>query len=325
MPDLETIRPQVLERPVFSVGGEIFTWRDVISAALAYGALTEVEEATREGVAAERRLAAAGEEVEPSDLVEATTRFRYDWNLLAGDQLTEWLEKWELTPSEWRAYVRRTLLRNRWSGELAETVRRFPVEEGELVEPLWAHAVCSGFLLRFAERLAVDVAFAAESGVETDGGSESPDRFRAAASHARDDLLTDAAIDHEISLHGLEWLRIEGDALEVPDGDTAREAALCVRVDGRALTDIADDCGVRPRRLRVYVADVDAELSPRLAAARVGELVGPVARDDGFSLFFIDAKTPPSATDPETRRRAEDRVVARAAQRAVAEHVNWHE
>jgi hypothetical protein len=325
VPDLETIRPRVLERPVFSVGGETFTWRDVISAALAYGALGEVEEATREGLAAERRLAASGEEVEQSDLVEATTRFRYDWNLLAGDQLTEWLQRWEITPSEWREYVRRTLLRKRWAGELAETVRRFPVEEGELVEPLWAEAVCSGFLVRFAERLAVDVALAAESGVQTDGGGESPERFRAAAAQARDDLLTGAAIDHEVSLHGLEWLRVEGDALDVPNEDTAREAALCIRMDGRTLVDVAEDCGVTPRRLRVYVADVDAELSPRLAAARVGELVGPVARDDGFSLFFIDAKTAPSAEDPETRRRAEERVVARAAQRAVAEYVNWHE
>jgi len=320
--DVETMRPKVLERAVFAVDAETFSWGDAITAARTYGAWDELEESARHGVAAEKRSAAEGEEVGKDELVEATTRFRYDHNLLSGDQLTEWLERWDLTPAEWRAHVRRTLLRNRWSGELDETLRRFPVGDDELVEAVWSDAVCSGFLERFAERFAADAAMAAEAGL-LGVAARDYERILGAAAQARDDLLTEAAIDHEVTVHGLEWLRIEGTALDVPDEDTAREAALCVRVDGRSLADVAEDCGVRPRRLGVYVGEVDPEVSTRLAAAREGELVGPVAHDGGFSLFYVESKTPPSAADPETHRRAEERVVARAAQRAIAEHVNW--
>jgi hypothetical protein len=313
-------------RPVFTLDGTTFSWADVVDAARRYGSWRELEETARQGLACEARLAAAGETIAPHELVASAERFRYAHHLLAGEELQHWLERWELTAPEWRDHLRRALLRERWAGELAETVRRFPVGDEELAPVLWPDAVCSGLLTRVAERLASDGALAVAAG-ETLGGEREPAlaRIQRAAERARAYAATEEAIQHEVALHRLEWIRIESTVLAVPELDTAREAALSIRDDGRSLADVAADCGTEPAPLRAYAADLDAELSAALLGAREGDLVGPVPRDGGFALLLVEAKAPPDAADPEVRRRAELRIAERAVGRALREHVEWHE
>jgi hypothetical protein len=304
----------------------MFSWKDVIAAARLDGSRRELEEMARQGVACQKRLAASGEQLAAADVVDATTRFRYARNLLAGEELQQWLGQWELAAAEWRDYVKRMVLRERWAGELSDTAVRFPVSDEELASALWPEAVCSGFLKRLAVRVAAEGALAVAAGEAIEGDREHAlVRVHSSAARARADAITVDAVAREIASHSLEWLRIEGSVLEFTEEDAAREAALCIRADGQPLAEVAAASGVQPSALRVYVADVDAELSPMLVAARQGELVGPVPRDDGFALLLVEKKTPPTKADAEVRRRAEERIVERAVERAMRDHVNWHE
>ena len=188
----------------------------------------------------------------------AATVFRYEHNLLAAEELEAWLDARGLSTADWNGYLRRSLLRERWADDLEQVAAEFPVGEDDVEASLRAEAVCSGFLRRAAERLAEDAALAA-----TDDAEDSGDRGALIAALIRE---ADAArgrapslpeVEHEIAAHGLDWIRIEAETLELADAEAAREAALCVRVDGRTLADVADECGLPANVLVLYLADAE--------------------------------------------------------------------
>jgi hypothetical protein len=329
MTDWQRITPApIARRPVFSVDGRTFTWADIEAAARLDDSWREFEDTTRCGLACQKRLGVVGEQLGASVIADAARRFRYARDLLAADELAAWLEHWALTAEEWHGYLVRMLLRERWVGELSEIGSRFAGGADELARVVWVEAVCSGFLARAANRIAGDAALAVAVGTAI-GGAGGPGHrsgcIRTAAAHARGAAVTEAAIAREVALHRLEWLRVDGELLTVRGEDTAYEAALCIRSDGRSLADVAAACGVAPSRMSMYVADADAELSPALLAVQAGELIGPIKRDGAFALLLIETKTPPSAADADVRRRAIERIVERAVRRAMDEHLEWHE
>lgn len=313
---------------MFSIDGRTLGWGDIIALARLDGSWTELEEITRCGLACQKRLAVTGKQLGADLVTEAARRFRYERDLLAGDELTAWLERWELEALEWRGYFVRMLARERWVGELAETVERFFVDEAEVAGAVWAEAVCAGFLARAAGRVAGDAALVAVAGQRLAAIHEPGEllaRIRTVAPRVRAEAATEDAIVREVGLHRLEWLRIDAEILTLPGEDAAREAALCIRADHRAFADVTAACGVEANRLSLYVADVDAALSPPLIAAREGELIGPIPRDGAFALLLVERKTPPSADDTGVRQRAVERIAERVVQRATREHVEWHE
>jgi hypothetical protein len=294
------------ERPAFTIDDETYTWGDVMMSERLRDHWDDLERITRHGLACVRRLTASGEELDAGEQAAAEASFRYARNLISGEDVQNWLERWGLRVGEWRAFVRRAILRERWSGELDATAARFPATDEEVAAAIWTEAVCSGALEAGARRLAGELALGAETG-EASGN------------------ISTRALEREIAAQGLDWLRIEGELLELSTEDLAREAALCVREDGRPLAEVAAECGTEPRPLNVFVVDVESEVAPILLAAREGELVGPVARDGVFKLFFVRKKTPASSDDPAIRRKAQERVRSRELERAVAAKVRWHE
>jgi hypothetical protein len=132
-------------------------------------------------------------------------------------------------------------------------------------------------------------------------------------------------LEHEIAAHGLDWIRVEAETLELADAEAAREAALCVRVDGRTLADVADECDLPANALVLYLADADPQLRTALVSASPGELVGPVERGDSHILLQLRSKTDPSADDPELGRRAAAVLAARVVDRELRDRVLWHD
>ncbi len=317
---------RVARRPVFTLADRMFSWADLVALAQLDGAWADVEKAAHSGIAGLRRAEAENRRPTSDEIAEAATRFRYARNLLAGEQLIEWLEHWQLPPADWRAYVERELVREPSAGGREDAVGELATEDDEVEKAVWAEAVCSGFLNRLAERMAGGGALAVAAGERLDGvGAETVARVRAATARARTDGVTEDAIAHEVAVHRLEWLHVEAVTMSVPLEDTAREAALRVLVDGRSLADVARECGTHASPLSAFAGDLDPELSSALVAAEEGELVGPLRRDDGFALVLVERKTPPTADEPQTRRRAEERIARRAVERAMLEHVEWHE
>ncbi len=310
-------------RSLFTVAGRTYAWEDVLLAAELRGELGELERQTRQGLACLRRLASEPEGLPAETLGAAATVFRYEHNLLAAEELEAWLDARGLSTVDWNGYLRRLILRERWRDELERIESEFAVGDDEVEAALTAEAICGGYLRRAAERLAEDAALAATD----DAGRGSGDLAAIAreADAVRERAPSRPEVEHEIAAHGLDWIRIEAETLELADAEAAREAALCVRVDGRTLADVADECGLPANALALYLADADPELRTALVSASPGELVGPIERGPGHTLLQLRSKTEPSADDPELGRRAAAVLAARAVERELRDRVVWHD
>lgn len=302
---------EVLERPVFSVGGQEYTWADVLAAARRWGRWEELETRTSEGVAALDRA-----DVSEADVDRAGQEFRYARNLLAAEEMEAWLRHWGLTAREWTAYLRRAIARTRTDGEPGATA-------GEA--EIWAEAVCSGELAELARELAARAA-AAEALGEMPGSVDSDlARMDEALDAFRESTLTPQSRAKALELRSSDWVRLSYTALELPQAGMAKEAALCVREDGLSLNDVAGRAGVSAHEREALLAEVDADLSKPLLSAPPGELVGPVAVSDGFVLLRVNKKVNPTLDDPVINGLLEDEVPRRAIEREVRNRVQWHE
>jgi hypothetical protein len=306
-------------RPLFTVEGVTYHWGDVLDRARARGSLAEVEHTARRGAACMRRAEAVGDALDPETVRGAATRFRYERGLLSAEELNAWLERWGLTVAEWGMHLERSLLLTRWLGELEVIVGEFAPELGAIDEAVYVDAVCSGFL----EQEASDLAAAAALASLAEGSAVSIDRVDEAAAAARAEAASPVGIEREVARHLLDWTRLDMEMLEVDDQGVAAEAALCVRVDGRSLADVAAECGMPVRRARTYLGDEEAGLGVALLAAQPGDLIGPIEHEDAFVLLAIHARIPPAADDPELRLRAETMLIDRAVERAIEARVEW--
>jgi hypothetical protein len=307
--------------PVFSVDDTRFTWGDVLLAAEVCGTVAELTELARHALACSRALSEAGTPPQLDDVSAAATRFRYERDLLSAEELDAWLARWHLELSDWTGYLHRVLSVATFGGELGDAGG--PAEGGELSAAVAADAICSGMLEREAARFAADAALARSLAA---GGLDRRvliAQIGGEASEARQALEAAADVEREIGVRALEWTRIDAELLELADADAAREAALCVRVDGRPLADVAADIGVTVEPRALYLEEAEQERLTELLGAAPGELVGPFARDGVFLLVHVHSRTRPSVADPELQRRATSYLVQHATQRAIESRVRW--
>jgi hypothetical protein len=313
-------------RAVFSAGDTKYTWTDVVEAARLHGGWASLEGQGLAGLACVRRLASNGEDLDRSALAASARGFRSARHLLAGDEMAAWLAHWGLAVADVRDYLVREHLRERWATDLDETTQRYPVPRDAVEAVLWAEAVCSGFVERTAQVLAGDIALAIESGELRLG-----DRYRglspilAIAARMRAAAASEEEIEHEIAAHRLEWTRVGGVALALGSIDAAREAALRIREDGASIDQVAAEAGVETTAFRVYLTELDDGAATALLDAQEGDLVGPRASAGRFVLRVLERKDRPAPSDVEVREKAVERLLARAVERAVSSHVEWHE
>src|SRR5262249_25944539 len=147
--------------------------------------------------------------------------------------------------------------------------------------------------------------------------------LEAAASLARAELVAGGAVANAIARHRQEWLRLELGVIALGDVDAAREALLCMRLDGLDSKAVAGRARTTLRRLSTTVADAPEWLAPHVVGVDEGSVIGPVPHDAGFALLVVESKREPSLDDPAVRERAEASVVARAARRQVAARIVW--
>jgi hypothetical protein len=309
-------------RPVFSVDGAEYTWDDVLAWSAARGALEGLRRRVYLGLTLAARRE-PGSLVDESAVNAAATEFRYDRGLLAAEELTAWLERWSLTVREWGEHLERALL---LEGADDPAVDGDEISTEIVVEAEYVDAVCSGFLEAEADGFAADVALAAGASEDAGPGRQATvEETIAAAAAARRGAKAKEGVEREVARRALDWTRLELDVLELDDEGAAREAALCVRLDGRSLADVAADCHAWVSRLTTYVADVEPWAQPLLLAAQPGDLVGPLEQSGRFVLFEVHRRTPPSPADPAIRDRAETTLVERAVKRATDGWVEWHD
>jgi hypothetical protein len=288
-------------RPAFSVGAVVFSWGDVIAAATRRGEWAELERNAG-------RTAGRTGEIDRDCVSAAARDFRRERGLIAGDDLDRWLVHWGLTADEWLEFIRRSLVPPDGGAEVRPDAESVAVD-----------AVCSGVLIRFARRLAEDAALAADAGfIEKD-----LDRVAALGERGRSQAVTDDAVEREVLSHGLDWTRLVWQSLTFADADAAREAAMCIRLDGDSMGQVAEVAGIEASSSSALLEDAEPSLRPYLEAAVRDELVGPVEVDDGFALVVVEDRRPPDPADGELRRRAEAVLAERATRRVLDAWVEW--
>jgi hypothetical protein len=301
---------------VFSAGGHCFTWVEVIEAARARGDWELLQRDLLALLARERDLAAADALPSPAQVGAAAKKFRYEHNLLTADELEEWLSRRDIRVEEWMAEMRRSLLEPaaHASAPLSE-----PADRAN-----WVHAVCSGKLATYARTLAEEVAVHLREQPLTLAPAElaalPEERERFCRAQLREPVLAEAIRDNRVG-----WTRLDVQYLVHANEMVVREAALCVRLDGRELADVAADAGAQFDDTSLLLDDAEPMLRTRLLASGPGELVGPYATQSDHRLVLVVRRVPPRLDDAAVRRRAEETIIRRALAGEVNRHVNWHE
>lgn len=190
--------------PAFSVDGATYTWGDVVLAAVQRGDWSRLEETLRRKLALLAEAEERGEAPTEEELDAAAQEFRYERDLITGEDMEAWLARAGISLDGWMDYIERSLVFSR-SGEDARTKPAATEESSgefdeELSAAMAAEATCSGALTRFAETLAARIAIGMRplegAGAESAGGGADQDlsaekMHRAASSAAEAAALAD--------------------------------------------------------------------------------------------------------------------------------------
>jgi len=315
---------------MFTVDGKEFGWDEIAAAAQVWGEWEPLAADTRRGLACSKRAAEIGGWPSKADVQAAANDFRYQQNLISGQETQSWLEQWGLTVDAWMNYFRRKLLRNQWPDQLGQSdqagAAAHPVSAEEVAEIIKCEAICSGQFAEWMRRLAGRAAITAPFG-SFDVGDESPRdfvaRIEAEFQQFRRQAITPERLQARISDHRLDWVRFDCRYIRFAEERIAREAALCVTEDGLTLEEVARDSHSVVEKGRFYLDEIDPAARPHFLAARSGDWLGPMKTTAGFQLFSIVNKQMPSNDDPQIRTRAEAAIINNLIEREINERVKW--
>ncbi len=322
--------------PVFSVDGIPFSWEEIVLDASRDGRWARWEREVGASVSAVAAATAAGK-LDEDAVDEAAQEFRYERDLITGEEMERWLEARQLSATEWMGHIRRQVARSVMPPSNA-------LSAGPAVpaDVLRVELICSSSGNEFASTLAERAAAAAAApgaltwpipplpalrdDIMPDGAAERWARLTGIAEaeeRYRRQAITPEAIRRDVSHHHLEWIRIDCKMLSFDDLARAQEAALCVREDGMVLDEVSADAHVPAFDSRFYLDELDPDLRAVFLAAKPVDLIGPMLFEGSHTLFRILDKVMPHEQDSEIRRRAEQSVVARGRADEVQRRVRW--
>jgi hypothetical protein len=309
----------VLERPVFSIAGRIYRWQDVFDAGRHWGDLAGLEQQAEAGIAALDDAATAGPPLDEAQVIAEEEAFRHEHKLLAADEMTAWLARWELDyDDDWLAYCRRAVARARLDGQLAESTAHSP-NPARVAGAVWAETVCSGALAGWVWKLAGIIASADALGVSP--GSDLAEAERAAEEQWRR-LLTPEAMERALQARRSDWVQIECAVLELHDEGMAREAALSI-AEGMSLPALAARAEVSVVERTLSLEEAGPELAQPLLGATAGDVVGPVAIGELHVFAEVRDKRIPTLDDPVVQTLVREEVQRRAINTEIGERIQW--
>jgi hypothetical protein len=308
---------------------------EILLGAVADGSWHRLRDQLSRGVAAQL----AGVVLEQPAARTAEETFRTRHNLLAAEDLRQWLDERKLTIVDWRAHLERLLLAESWTGSpadgefLAEAGRIGVALEDLVFESglrLLAGAAASGpppyvesdAATELAAQAAGDAALPVADR-NTDGlnaGATTVLRLRAQFQQAR------AAVDprlvrETIAAQALERTQLRYDEVELRTESAACEFVACVRDDGEELGAVAARAGAAVMSFRVTAG----EAGPQLLGAVPGELLGPVvSRGGGWRVMVLRERIAADPDDPEVWNSVRDAVLEQTLERRLAGRVRWY-
>ena len=342
---------------VFRCGERRVAAGEIIAAAHFRGELEPMWQRLLRSIATEEKAAEMELELDETAFQTMSENFRYERDLITGDETERWLEERGLTLADFSVHFARRY----WTETLKEELEPERIEylsaQPELRDLLTADLFLSGEFDRLATELSWRVAARqASAGEEPDPELVATERERFLKREGIDEaalrtwlrdfgcdpqwlnetlkleaiyhqrcraLLTDEAAKRELENHRIDFMRANVETIELESNDAAREALLCAREDGEPLDELAHAGGYPYRRVRIMIAELPDELQRRCLCAAPGEVLDPVSRGDGFHLWRIVEKIEPSLDDGEIRRRVEQRILHQHFSELAAKEIHW--
>ena len=343
------------EERAFSIGAHDVLWMDVAAAAMVRGEWAGFERRLTEGLACAAKARGDGVPADSEAIESAAVEFRYKRDLISGTDVTAWLDTTGFSAADWTEYLTRDLLRTRLSPVSDATLDAHAPSTRQLHEAALAEGICSGIFDEFERSLAGRVALAeGADSAALSAADAAPLRDTEAARLARvyahwvngraaDDvrrrfvralrveeifrgvaerLTTPAALAVIVDAHRVEWTRVTLATLSLPTDHAAREAVLCLTIDGLSLYEVGTLARQPVRRASLFLQDSPAERRPALLAADAGQVVGPIPTEDGrFDVSRVEDRVEPVLGDERVAERARQTAIRDAAGLAMRERV----
>lgn len=336
---------------VFTCGDISYTDRDVINAAFFRGELDSIWKELLRCVECENQSGDA--EMDDATIDSAVEKFRYDHDLITAEEVEQWLQARVLTMDDFGEYFARHYWGDNLQGKVAPGAIDYVSAPEEMRALLRAELIFSGEFDRMATRLSwraagsrevkedVDLAgekkeFLVRAGIDEgalpnwldglgrdEGWLNEMLRLEAIHTRIRAELLTPPNRQRELSSLRLPLTRLDVEMLEVESKDAAREASLCVTVDGLSIEEVAKEGRYPFRQTQLLVEDIEPDLQQKFLSVPAGSVLEPIARGDGFQLCRIVKKVEPNADDPVVRERVDKRLLDLHFAKLVSSHIQW--
>ena len=342
---------------IFWCGNESYSVRDLVDAAFFRGEVKPAWEEMLLLLAVEKQAVELELEIDESAVEAAAEKFRYEHDLITAEETEQWLEARGLTLDEFSDYFGRHFWGSALKGkDVAEEVD-YLAAAADLRELLIAELIFSGELDRMGKRLGWRVAASREANgrnVERElmlseeqrfcervgiKETESTDvlsrlgrdqtwfeemlRMEFLFRSTRDHLVTPAARQREFRSLRLPLTQFAVEIIELESQDAAREALLCVRSDGLAMAEVAQEGRYPYRRANILLEDLPEDSQQRFLSVSPGSVLDPIQRGDGFQLWRVLEKKAPNPEDPAVRERIDQRIVERHFSELCARHIRW--
>ncbi len=317
----------------------------LLVASVADGSWQGIRRSISRGLAA----SASGAVASRDELTAARTAFRRARGLLAADDLQRWLTAREVTLEQWRSHVVLMALAAA-TGDPDDSGEPDGDDQGIAARTAAAVAVrVEDFLAPAANTLLLGAASTRRVETVDEGEVEalvervtgetalplvdrSAERIRAHAetvTRLREqlDLARRDVDEHEalavIQANAVDWTEFDYEEVVLSTESGAKEAALCVRLDGADLESVGELAGATVQRHR-HTAATAGPAGSLLIGAVVGDAVGPIESPDGWRVAVLRDRRTPDPDDESTRQRAREQVLERSLGRRLAGRVTWH-
>ena len=332
-----------LDLVVCACGGQEYTARDAIDAAIFRGELDVKWKEFLHQVAAERRADDLDIEPDESAISGAAEAFRYEYDLITAEETEAWLANRGLTLDDFADYLTREYYASTLREKIIPDEIEYSSAPADLRQSFLVELILSGELDRMASALIMRLAarcagkapppdaiiaekreFLHRNGMNSaqlaiwleqlKRDSKWFDEMLAIETAYRkhcDTLLVPEARQRELLALRLPLTRFETEVIELESLDAAREALFCVREDGMSMEEVATEGRYPYRRADFLLEDLPVDAQHKFLSVSAGEVLQPVTHGDGFELCRILRKIEPQPDDPSVKSRIDQRILNR--------------
>ena len=352
----------LLSQPLVQVGRQSFTWPELLAWAELLGVLQPFWRELAHGQVLVQAAATRGEVLPQEQVQEAANAWRYERGLITAEETQQWLTLRGLDLDALFNYLSRCLWRHKATDDTppaswppappADELNRLLWHEAQFsgrfrhlaLPGLW-RALVVGFILHRGE-LNATVLQQAQEFLARNLGHEPDDlahgriplayagetleamvRWEAYYQRHCEDIASTEDCRRRLPAMRPELIRLDLEHAVFHDENAAREARLCVSVDGESLAAVAQRAGAAWQRERLFSGDLPEPWREPLMSATVGVCFGPLAmsaEDSGpVRLWRVLRKEDPSLADPEVRQRVRERLITDTFAQYVNDDVHW--